>query len=408
MTFDASIISQHNAPLIGTAPLMRRAFAGEDLTPVGQTLLQRAQTYPNDAHAYMDFSTVLQLTGNRDDALAVQAEAIMLQPHYTIPAEREPALTLLVLMGPGDLMANTPVEFLVENSDVTLELLYLRADEEFPEEVPEHDVMLVAVAESQTNQVLLERLADYVSDWPRPVINRPEQIRVLSRDGVCAALRGLRGVEMPISVRTGRGALNSVAAGDLPIETLINDGGFPIIVRPLGSHAGTNLEKVDTPAALAKYLRSVEGAQFYVSRFVDYRGGDGLFRKYRVALIDGKPYICHYAISQNWMIHYLNAGMTESQEKRAEEAAEMARFDDGFAKRHAAALQAIDQRMNLPYLGIDCAEMPNGDLLIFEADNAMIVHAMDPQDMFPYKVPAMQKVFTAFRRLLLKTSGRAA
>ena len=78
MTFDASTIGQHNAPLIGVAPLMRRAFAGEDLAPIGQVLLERAQSYPNDARAYMDFSTVLQLTGNRDDALAVQAEAIML------------------------------------------------------------------------------------------------------------------------------------------------------------------------------------------------------------------------------------------------------------------------------------------------------------------------------------------
>ena len=56
--------------------------------------------------------------------------------------------------------------------------------------------------------------------------------------------------------------------------------------------------------------------------------------------------------------------------------------------------------MQLPYLGIDCAEMPNGELLIFEADNAMIVHAMDPEEMFPYKKAAMQKVFDAFRAML--------
>jgi glutathione synthase/RimK-type ligase-like ATP-grasp enzyme len=404
MTFDASTIGQHNAPLIGVAPLMRRAFAGEDLSPIGQVLLERAQTYPNDAHAYMDFSTVLQLTGNRDDALAVQAEAIMLQPHYTIPAA-SPGLTLLVLMGPGDLMANTPVEFLVEDSDVTLELLYLRADEDFPEQVPDHDVMLVAVAESEANQPLLERLIDYTSDWPRPVINRPAQLRATSRDGLSAALRGLPGVEMPVAVRTGLSTLNAIAAGTQAIDSLLPDGAFPIIVRPLGSHAGTNLQKIDTPAALGQYLLEVEGPQFYVSRFVDYRGADGLFRKYRIVLIEGKPYICHYAISQNWMIHYLNAGMTESAEKRAEEAAEMARFDRGFALRHQAALQAIDQRMGLPYLGIDCAEMPNGDLLIFEADNAMIVHSMDPEDMFPYKAPAMRKVFNAFRELLAKSVG---
>jgi glutathione synthase/RimK-type ligase-like ATP-grasp enzyme len=148
----------------------------------------------------------------------------------------------------------------------------------------------------------------------------------------------------------------------------------------------------------------VKGEQFYLSRFVDYRSADGLFRKYRVALVGGKPFICHYAISERWMIHYLNAGMTDSAEKRAEEAACMASFDDGFATRHKAALTAINERMGLPYLGIDCAEMPNGDLLIFEVDNAMIVHAMDPEDMFPYKVPAMRRVFNAFRQLLSRAA----
>jgi hypothetical protein len=401
MTIDVSAIGRHGAPLIGVAPLMRMAFAGEDLHPLGEVLLQRAQTYPNDAHAYMDFSTVLQLTGNRDDALAVQAEAIMLQSHYTIAAQHaKPGLTLLVLMGPGDLMSNTPVEFLVENSDVTLELLYLRDDEDFPEEVPEHDVMLVAVAESQANQVLLERLEEFVNEWPRPVINRPEQIRVLSRDGVSGALRGSPGIEMPVSARAWRGTLNAVAAGEVRIETLLADGGFPIIIRPLGSHTGVNLEKIATPAALGKYLAAVDGMQFHVSRFVDYRSADGLFRKYRIALIDGQPYICHHAISQRWMIHYQNAGMNKSAEKRAEEAACLNSFERGFGLRHRAALQSIQQRLGLPYLCVDCAEMPSGELLIFEVDNAMIVHGMDPIDMFPYKVPAMRKVFSAFRDLL--------
>lgn len=387
-------------PLIGVAPLMRKAFAGVDLLPLGEQLLARATANPLDAHAMLDFSTVLQLTGNRANALAVQAEAIAVQPRYVLPSQRPEGLRLLVIMGPGDLMSNTPVEFLVEQSDVTLELLYLTPSGAFPDEVPLHDVLLVAVAESEANRPLLQRLAAYVRDWPRPVINRPEHIAVLTRDGVCAALRGLPGVEMPVSVRAARGVLQKVADGAAAIDTIVPDGGFPIIVRPIGSHAGTDLEKVDDAAALSAYLRQVGGDVFYVSRFVDYRSADGMFRKYRIVLIEGKPLICHYAISQHWMIHYLNAGMTDSALKRAEEAVCMAGFERQFAPRHAAALRAIDGRMQLPYLGIDCAEMPNGDLLIFEADNAMIVHAMDPEDMFPYKKAAMQKVFDAFRLML--------
>jgi uncharacterized Rmd1/YagE family protein len=60
--------------------------------------------------------------------------------------------------------------------------------------------------------------------------------------------------------------------------------------------------------------------------------------------------------------------------------------------------------VGLAYFGIDCGETPEGKLLIFEVDVAMIVHAMDPPDLFPYKQPQMRKVFDAFRALL----GRAA
>ena len=100
------------------------------------------------------------------------------------------------------------------------------------------------------------------------------------------------------------------------------------------------------------------------------------------------------------MIHYLNAGMAESAEKRAEEARFMADFDTGFAVRHAAAFKVINERIGLDYLGIDCAETRDGKLLIFEVDSCMIVHAIDPVDVFPYKQPQMRKVFDAFYRML--------
>ena len=176
-------------------------------------------------------------------------------------------------------------------------------------------------------------------------------------------------------------------------------------MRPLGSHAGTDLDKVADGTELGAYLDRVGGDEFYLSRFIDYSGADGLFRKYRVVLIAGKPYICHFAISKHWMIHYLNAGMAESLEKRQQEAACMLHFDQEFALRHRAALADIDERIGLEYVGIDCAETLDGQLLIFEIDNAMIVHGMDPVDMYAYKKPVMQKVFTGFRALLESVRG---
>lgn len=397
----AAPATAHCPPLLGIAPLMRRAYAGENIVPLGMALLTRAQNNPEDAHALLDFSTVLQLTGNRDNALAVQAEAIRLQPLYTLPARRPgPGLNLLVLMGPGDLMANTPVECLLEDSDVTLQLLYLLPDADWPDTVPDHDVMMVAVGESEDGAALLQRLEAYVAEWPRPVINRPEAIARLSRDSVSAILRDAPGVDVPVTARIDRGELQALRSGAQTIDTILPDGGFPLIVRPLGSHAGNDLEKLDNAAAIDAYLEQTDAEEFYVSRFVDYRGADGQFRKYRIVLIEGRPFISHYALSTHWIIHYANAGMADSAEKRAEEAERMATFDSDFAARHAAALRAIHERMGLDYLIIDCADAPDGRLLVFEVDNSAVVHALDPEDLYPYKKPAMQKLFAAFRHML--------
>jgi glutathione synthase/RimK-type ligase-like ATP-grasp enzyme len=188
---------------------------------------------------------------------------------------------------------------------------------------------------------------------------------------------------------------------------LLDGAGFPLIVRPIDSHAGHDLLKVEDAGALAAYLARQPAPAFYLAPFVDYSGLDGQFRKYRIVLIDGVAYLCHLAISSHWMVHYLNAGMDESADKRAEEARAMLAFDEGFAVRHAAALADIDRRIGLPYLGIDCAETKDGKLLIFEVDNAMVVHAMDDPARYPYKQPAMARVFAAFAAMLARAAGKA-
>ena len=124
-------------------------------------------------------------------------------------------------------------------------------------------------------------------------------------------------------------------------------------------------------------------------------------------LVEGRPFAGHMGISSHWMIHYINAKMDESAEKRAEEERFFANFDE-FAARHALALATICERVDLDYFSIDCAELPDGRLLVFEVDNAGIVHDFDDPKMFPYKSPAMRKVFDAFRAMLAARVQRAA
>lgn len=396
--------------LIGLAHLMRRATSGADLGPLGTALIARAGADPRTANAcaLMDLSTVLQLRGNRELALEMQFQAVSLQQVYSVPSRdpRPACIRLLAVMGPGDLMANSPLELLLEELDVELNLVYVTPELDLPVVLPPHDVLFIAIAESRQNLILLEKIRRAVEHWPCPVLNRPERIARLSRDQNSALLSGISGVEMPATLILKRDVLQRISCGELMMPGVLGDGDFPVIVRPVDSHAGKGLEKLDDAAALGGYLAQMAQDEFYVSRFVDYRSADGQYRKYRIVLIEGAPYVCHMGISDHWMIHYLNAGMAESAEKRAEEAAFMARFDDEFALRHAGAFSAINQRAGLDYLGIDCAETADGRLLIFEIDSCMIVHAIDPVDIFPYKQPQMHKVFAAFRQMLLHAAAK--
>lgn len=389
--------------LIGLRHLLRAAHQNEDLRPLGAELINHLQSQPDDANALMDLSLVLQLIGDHALAMTMQAEALQARQLYHLPTLRngDARLRVLAIMVSGDLMANTPLECLLGNSDVALDALYVTPENPLPQAVPEHDVLFIAVGESDRTQPVLEHLRALAAIWPRPVLNQPDRLQQLSRDRAASLLASAPGVCMPPTLRVDRQVLAGIASGQAAISSVLGEGAFPIIVRPLGSHAGKGLEKIGDAAELAGYLAQTDEPAFYVSYFIDYRNADGQFRKYRLVLIEGRAYVCHVGISSHWMIHYLNAGMAESAAKRDEEAAIMRDFDDTFALRHKDALALIQERLGLDYVGLDCAETPDGELLVFEADTAMVVHDIDPVDLFPYKQPQMHKIFAAFRTMLI-------
>jgi len=398
-------MSAATQPSIGLAALARMFFEQADVQPLWGRLVERAAADPADAAALMDLATMLLLSGARDDGLGLQAQALEQGRLYRRPGGDGPRL--LALVTAGDTMANTPLDFLLEGSDIDLLTLYVSPDHPPPSALPDHDVAFLAIGESEANLVSLRSLEPILAKWPRPLINgRPDRIAELTRDGVCALLRGVEEVVAPPTARLSRELLAEVGRGEAALEAVLPDAAFPIIVRPIGSHAGTGLEKLDAPEAIGVYLEGQEAVDsFYVAPFIDYAGADGQFRKQRIALIEGRPFICHMAISPRWMVHYLNADMLENAENRAEEARFMAGFDDDFARRHRAAFARLHERIGLDYFAIDCAETRDGRLLLFEADVAMIVHAMDPPELFAYKQPQMRKVFDAFQAMLRRRAG---
>ena len=389
----------------GLAQFARVLFAGGDLQPPWDALMLRATAVPPDFGAMLDLSTILQLAGQREQGLALQADALAHHRLYRRVVGTGQGPHLLALVAAGDLMASTPVEFLLTGWNGVLDLMFFAAGERATIAMPEHDVAIIAVGESDANASLLNALTEPVAHWPKPMLNgAPIAIRALGRDRAPPRLDGSH-VNAPPTLRVTRDQLVALVASEMPLSDILPGRTFPIILRPVDSHAGAGLEKLDDPTLIASYLDRHDGEVFYLSPFVDYSGSDGRFRKLRIALVDGRPFIVHMAISDHWMVHYLNAGMDQDAGKRTVEAAMRATFDEGFAARHAAAFAAIHALYGLDYLALDCAEDRDGRLLVFEADTAMIVHDMDPPELYPYKAPAMKKLFAAFQDLVAARVG---
>jgi glutathione synthase/RimK-type ligase-like ATP-grasp enzyme len=382
-------VSTEPERLIGLGVLARMVFEGADFAPLREQLLQRLARDENDAHALMDLSTTMQIAGYRDCGLQLQALALELEQAYvTGTSGGGPGqIRLLSIVCAGDLAENNALEFLVEGSDVALTLLYAGPGIPLPSKLPEHDVAMVSICQSDRNEPLLDYVDSLLPTWPRPVLCAPRKIRAMARDAVSLLLHSAPGVAIPVTRRLGR-------------QEFMTDPEFPIVARPVDAHKGKGLKRLDGPEDKTAYLNERSEPEFYVAPYIDSSSPDGQFRKYRIMFIEGVPYVCHAAISSHWIVHYLSSGMVESATKRAEESRFFAGFDDGFARRHAVAMREICRRMDLEYFGIDCAETKDGQLLIFEVDSGMTIHAMDSVELFPYKQPQMKKVFLAFRRML--------
>ena len=400
---DLTPVSDPVVELPNQAALLRKVFEGADVVPLIQAELDKLHKDITDASAYVSLSLLYQLVGQKENGLACLDAGL----HYARMFRQRPegaTLRLLTICARGDLMTNTPIELLLEGRPVEVIRLYVDAVGELPDSCPEHDVAVFAIGESDDTRMAMERLRGLSTLWPMPMLNEPLAVMQLSRDRLWRKLEGLPGLAIPPTTRLTGAALVGVARGDRTLEQVLPGGAFPVLVRPVGSHAGAGLQKIDDAALFAGQGHL---SMAYVSRFVDYASADGLWRKYRIAFIGGRPFLAHMAISDHWMVHYLNAGMAESAERRAEEAAAMASFDEDFAVRHAAAFAGLYDRLGLDYFAIDCAELPDGRLLMFEADVSMIVHALDPEDLYPYKKPQMAKLFDAFEALLRKRAARA-
>ena len=179
-----------------------------------------------------------------------------------------------------------------------------------------------------------------------------------------------------------------------------------ILARPVGTHGGDDFEKIDDPAKLAALLAQCPETDRYLIEYIDYRSTDGYFRKYRFIFVDDRILPYHLAIGNDWKVHHVSTDMANQPWMQQEEQAFLSDPAAVFSPAHYQALRAIQSRVGLDYFGIDCGLDVTGNLVVFEVNASMLVHARNEE--FPYKAPFVQAIKLAFDAMLRKFAGASA
>jgi hypothetical protein len=253
--------------------------------------------------------------------------------------------------------------------------------------------VLNLVSDADTCPITLQALSLLLRGYGGRVINRPEAVLRSSRDQVANALSGIPGLMVPKVVRFRGGA------GDDALEAVAGLK-FPLIVRRAGTHTGrTMVVVVDEAAFLAAVT---DPGDYFAIEFVDYRSADGLYRKYRIWSFGGRQVFRHLATTNQWNVHVTpgNEFMYDRPDLIEEEIRLMERPEGAFPDEVHAIIAAIGERLGLDYFGVDFAFLPDGRMVLFEANAAMNYFPMVPDPRFQFRERLLAPGEEAFMAML--------
>jgi glutathione synthase/RimK-type ligase-like ATP-grasp enzyme len=179
------------------------------------------------------------------------------------------------------------------------------------------------------------------------------------------------------------------------------------LARPAATHGGMGVQRLAPGQPWDAAAASDARQDWYLTRFVETRDGQGRYRKYRVVFIDGRPYPYHLAISAHWLVHYFSAEMTERSWKQAEERGFLSDPEAVLGQRAWRALAEAGRRLDLHYAGIDFGLDADGRVVVFEANATMLVHREPAASALAYRNPQVERMRAAFDAMRARHTPQA-
>ncbi|MDB5990003.1 MAG: hypothetical protein JWQ10_1406 [Herbaspirillum sp.] len=267
--------------------------------------------------------------------------------------------------------------------------------------LPHYDIIFNAIGDADVASCSRAVVDSFLAGASQPLLNPPQRIALTTRDRIGLLLDGIEGIHVPAVARWDR--LRAGVTDDVHTRIAEAALSYPVIVRPTGGHGGDGVVLLQSPQDATPVTSADEA---YLTNYCDYKSDDGHYRKYRVIFVDRRPYPYHLAISNNWLAHYDSANMLNPSWKLLEEARFLSDPIDVLGQAAWTALEAIAQRLDLDYAGVDFSVLPDRRLLIFETNATMLVHPETQNEALKFKNRYVQNILDAFDQLLERRMGR--
>ena len=244
----------------------------------------------------------------------------------------------------------------------------------------------------------LWRLSALVDSFRVPVVNHPAKVVQTLRDESVKLLEHVPGILVPKTAR-----FSAVEKSNEELLREIEDQyDYPMILRTLEFHDGIGMIRADSRQALVEALFSSFKDKFFVTQFVDSRGGNELFRKLRATVVENEIIITRVDYDTIWNARgrkpadrvqfYMERPYLLDEEKRIckQPEAELGRSV-------IQSLQCLRDRIPLDVFGVDFDVNADGLLVFFEANASMNLFST-ARKQIPYPKEPEECLKLAFQR----------
>ena len=245
------------------------------------------------------------------------------------------------------------------------------------------NIIFNAICDPEIHNRSLALLDEMKSLDVLPILNTTNDIRKTKRDELSQQLPPHKDFIIPHTYRiTPRSKAEVISSAQKAFE------GKAFLFRPVSSHGGTDLMRIDEYETADFNAYPLDGREYFISQFIDFSSFDGLYRKARFFVIDGVAHPRHYFISKQWKINFRHDMLEDECYAKEEEA-----FINAPLPIFKELCHHLHAHLKLDFFGVDCAFLPNGQVVLFEANICMRPFVESPQPYIKSAQATIQKSF---------------